>query len=129
MYLCRIKNPEQLSAINPGEFGKLLGLDRIPEAKCLRKKLKDIGNQQKSSEWNMELAKEWSSGEQNEFYYIDSHVQVYHGHQAHLGKKYVSRQKLCLPGVQEFWVNNADGMPYFYVCGQVNEKLQQMIEE
>ena len=129
MYLCRIKNPEQLRAINPGEFGKLLGLDRIPEAKCLRKKLKDIGNQQKSSEWNMELAKEWSSGEQNEFYYIDGHVQVYHGHQAHLGKKYVSRQKLCLPGVQEFWVNNADGMPYFYVCGQVNEKLQQMIEE
>ena len=129
MYLCRIKNPEQLRTINPGEFGKLLGLDRIPEAKCLRKKLRDIGNQQKSSEWNMELAKEWSSQEQNGFYYIDGHVQVYHGHQAQLGKKYVSRQKLCLPGVQEFWINNARGMPYFYVCGQVNEKLQQMIEE
>lgn len=129
MYLCRIKNPEQLRAINPGEFGKLLGLDRIPEAKCLRKKLKDIGDQQKSSEWNMELAKEWSSGEQNEFYYIDGHIQVYHGHKAHLGKKHVSRQKLCLPGVQEFWINNAQGMPYFYVCGQVNEKLQQMIGE
>lgn len=129
MYLCRIKNPEQLRAINPGEFGKLLGLDRIPEAKCLRKKLKDIGNQQKSSQWNMELAKEWSCVEKNEFYYIDGHVQVYHGHRAQLGKKHVSRQKLCLPGVQEFWINNAKGMPYFYVCGQVNEKLQQMIGE
>lgn len=129
MYLCRIKNPEQLRTVNPGEFGKLLGLDRIPEAKCLRKKLRDIGNQQKSSEWNMELAKEWSYREQNGFYYIDGHVQVYHGHQAQLGKKHVSRQKLCLPGVQEFWINNPQGMPYFYVCGQVNEKLQQMIEE
>ncbi len=33
MYLCRIKNPEQLKHISPGEFGKLLGIDRIPEAK------------------------------------------------------------------------------------------------
>jgi len=129
MYLCRIKNPEQLKTINPGDFGKLLGLDRVPEAKCLRKKLKQICEQHKSTKWNMELAKEWSSGEQNEFYYIDGHVQVYHGYKARLGKKHVSRQKLCLPGVQEFWINNSQGMPYFYVCGQVNEKLQQMIEQ
>ena len=26
--------------------------------------------------------------------------------------------------MQEFWVNNKDGMPYFYVTGNVNEKLQ-----
>jgi hypothetical protein len=129
MYLCRIKNPEQLKTINPGDFGKLLGLDRVPEAKCLRKKLKQICQQHKSAQWNMELAKEWSWAEKNEFYYIDGHIQVYHGYKASLGKKHVSRQKLCLPGVQEFWINNAQGMPYFYVCGQVNEKLQQMIEE
>ncbi len=129
MYLCRIKNPEQLKHINPGEFGKLLGLDRIPEARCLRKKLKDICSQHKSGEWNTELAKEWSSNEETEFYYIDGHIQVYHGYLAQLGKKHVSRQKLCLPGIQEFWVNNAQGMPYFYVCGQVNEKLQQILTE
>jgi hypothetical protein len=27
----------------------------------------------------------------------------------------------------EFWVNAKDGMPYFYVTGEVNEKLQEMI--
>ena len=27
----------------------------------------------------------------------------------------------------EFWVNNADGLPYFYVTGQVNEKLREVI--
>jgi len=127
MYLCRIKNPEQLKGINPGEFGKLLGLDRIPEAKCLRKKPKDISNRQKSFQWNMELAGQWPCQGQNEFYYIDGHIQVYFGHQALLGKKHVSRQRSCLPGIQEFWVNNLEGMPYFYVCGQVNEKLQEMI--
>ena len=39
MYLCRIKNPEQLSKVNPGELGRLLGIDRIPEARCLRGKI------------------------------------------------------------------------------------------
>lgn len=124
MYLCRIKNPEQLKRLSPGEFGKLLGVDRIPEAKCLRAKVKQITNQKKASCWNKDLAACWSSQEENEFYYIDGHIQVYYGHNAKLGKKHVSRQKLCLPGMQEFWVNNKEGMPYFYVTGNVNEKLQ-----
>lgn len=124
MYLCRIKNPEQLKSVSPGEFGKLLGVDRIPESKCLRVKVKQITNQEKATSWNKDLAAYWSAEEENEFYYIDGHIQVYYGHNAKLGKKHVSRQKLCLPGMQEFWVNNKEGMPYFYVTGNVNEKLQ-----
>ena len=128
MYLRRIKNPEQLKFYSPGEFGKIMGLDRVPEAKCLRKKLKEICSQKQSQNWNMTLANRWSTKEDNEFYYIDGHVQVYSGYKANLGKKHVSRQKLCLPGMQEFWVNNKNGMPYFYVTGQVNEKLLEMLD-
>lgn len=124
MYLCRIKNPEQLKSVSPGEFGKLLGVDRIPQAKCLRAKVKQISDQKKAVCWNKDLASYWSTEEENEFYYIDGHIQVYYGQNAKLGKKHVSRQKLCLPGMQEFWVNNKEGMPYFYVTGNVNEKLQ-----
>ena len=36
MYLCRIHNPEQLRHTSPGEFGKLPGLDRIPQARRLK---------------------------------------------------------------------------------------------
>ena len=129
MYLCRIKTPEQLKHHSPGELGKLLGLDRVPEAKCLRAIFKELTGQEKSGEWNAFLAQEWISGEEPALYYIDGHVQVYHGHLANLGKKHVSRQRLCLPGMMEFWVNNMDGLPYFFITGQVNEKLQQVIEE
>lgn len=129
MYLCRIQNPEQFKKISPGDFGKLLGLDRIPEAKCFRKKIKQICEQGKSLDWNMDLAKDWVGTQDINLYYIVGHIQQYHGHAANLGKKYVSRQKLCLPGIQEFWVNDHQGMPYFYITGQVNEKLQQIIEE
>ncbi len=127
MYLCRIKSIEQLKHFSPGELGKLLGLDRIPEARCLRGVIKEITVQEKASQWNAYLSEQWINQEDTSIYYIDGHVQVYHGHLANLGKKHVSRQKLCLPGMVDFWVNNADGLPYFYVTGQVNEKLQEMI--
>jgi len=127
MYLSRIKSVEQLKHYSPGEMGKLLGLDRIPEARCLRGIIKELSIQERACEWNAYLSEDWIDHEDTSIYYIDGHVQVYHGHLANLGKKHVSRQKLCLPGMIEFWVNNADGLPYFYVTGQVNEKLQEMI--
>ncbi len=127
MYLCRIKSIEQLKHFSPGEMGRLLGLDRIPEARCLRGIINELTVQERASEWNAYLSEEWINQEDTSIYYIDGHVQVYHGHLANLGKKHISRQKLCLPGMVDFWVNNADGLPYFYVTGQVNEKLQEMI--
>jgi len=129
LYLCRIKNPEQTKHISPGEFGKLLGLDRIPEPRSLRAKIKQIVDQGHAKEWNQDLASRWVKEEENTFYYIDGHVQVYSGYKANLGKKHISRLKLCLPGMTEFWVNNCKGMPYFVVTGEVNEKLKQMLEE
>ncbi len=127
LYLCRIKNPEQLKHHSPGELGKLIGLGRIPEAKKFREKIYQISQQKQAREWNRHLAKKWVEEEDNAFYYIDGHVQVYSGHKAKLGKKHISRLKLCLPGMTEFWANNAEGMPYFMVTGEVNEKLQEMI--
>ena len=127
MYLSRIKNPEQLKLISPGELGKIMGIDRVPETKCVRNKLKEIFKQQKSKDWNVDLENQWVNDDGNGFYYIDGHVQVYNGYSATLGKKHIARQRLCLPGIQEFWVNNEDGLPYFYVTGQVNEKLLEML--
>lgn len=129
MYLCRIKNIEQLKHHSPGELGKLLGLDRIPEARCFRSVLEELSTEEQASRWNAYLSQEWINTDDVAIYYVDGHVQVYHGYLANLGKKHISRQKLCLPGTVEFWVNNADGMPYFYITGQVNEKLKQALEE
>ena len=33
IYLCRIKSFEQIKQYSPGEFGRLVGYDRIPEVK------------------------------------------------------------------------------------------------
>ena len=79
-------------------MGKLLGLDRIPEARCLRSMVKELCGQEMASQWNAYLSEEWINQEDTSIYYIDDH-----GHLAILGKKHVSRQKLCLPGMVEFW--------------------------
>ena len=42
MALCRIKTTEKLRGHAPGEFGKLPGLDRIPEVRCLRNKMDEL---------------------------------------------------------------------------------------
>ena len=42
MMFARIRSVEQLRGYAPGEFGKLIGLDRIPEVRCLRSKMDDI---------------------------------------------------------------------------------------
>lgn len=129
MVLCRIKNPEQLKKHPPGELGKLLGLDRIPEVGYFRKKLKQITDQSKADELHKELFHSWVEQMPEMFFYIDGHVRVYHGEQANLPKRFVSREKLCLSGTTEFWVNDQQGLPLMVVTGELNEKLKSAIEE
>jgi len=129
MFLCRIKNFEQIKHYSPGELGKLVGSDRVPEVSKLRGMFKELTDQKCADKWAASLAQQWIGNDNPELYYIDGHVQVYHGHLANLGKKHVSRQRLCLPGTMDFWVNASDGNPYFYVTADVNEKMNEMLTE
>jgi hypothetical protein len=129
MALCRIKNPEQLKKHSPGEFGKLLGLDRIPEVNYFRTKLAQIIDQAKTDELHIKLFRSWAEELPELFFYIDGHIRVYHGKKAHLPKRFVSRQKLCLSGTTEFWVNDQQGLPLMVLTGELNEKLKVAIEQ
>jgi len=127
LYLHRIKSFEQTKHYSPCEFGRLIGYDRIPEVKTLRSMIREITEQNHTDEWTASLSKIWIDEEKPELYYIDGHVQVYHGYLANLGKKHVSRQRLCLPGMMEFWVNASDGSPYFFVTAEINEKMGEIL--
>ena len=129
MSLLRIKNPEQLKQCPPGELGKLLGLDRVPEVKALRRKIGQIVDQKKAGEFQSALLRVWTGAEPCVVFYVDGHVRVYNGSEANLGKKFVSRQKLCLAGTVEYWVNDRAGMPLMCVIGELNEKLRDAMED
>ena len=60
MALARLTAIEQLRYIAPGEWGNLLGLDRVPEVRCLRNKLELLCRRDgQADKWNTELAKDW----------------------------------------------------------------------
>lgn len=129
MALLRIRNPEQLKTCKPGELGKTMGLDRVPEVKCLREKLSQIVAQNKAEDFERHLSKQWIEQQACLYFYIDGHVRIYYGGQATLQKKYVSRQKLCLAGTTEYWVNDQQGNPLMFFIGDLNERLKDAIEQ
>ena len=60
MALARIPSIEQLRYAAAGEWGKLLGLDRVPEVRTPRERLKLLCTEQgRAARWNEALAKEW----------------------------------------------------------------------
>ena len=131
MALARLKSIESLRYCAPGEWGKLLGLDRVPEVRTLRNKLHLLARDERPAQWSAELCKRWMAAapEQAGTLYIDGHVRVYNGHQTPLPRHYVARQRLCLRATTDYWVNAMDGQPFFVVNQAVDPGLIKVIEQ
>ncbi|NMQ30169.1 helix-turn-helix domain-containing protein [Candidatus Accumulibacter phosphatis] len=129
MALGRIKRPEHLRQTSPGELGKVIGLDRVPEVRTLREKIHLLAKTGDPAAWMRDLAKLWMESEPEEagYLYVDGHVRVYHGEQARLSKRYVSRERLCLRGTTDYWVNDALGRPFFVVSQALNDGLAETL--
>ena len=125
MALLRIKNPESLKCHNPMELGWLLGLDRAPEMKTIRRKLLHLGDVLESTEaFLRELVQRRVAARQQAlgFLYVDGHVRVYSG-KADLPKAHVARMRISMPATQEAWVNDAEGSPLFFVTQEAHGQL------
>ena len=130
--LGRVPSLEALRYEPPGEWGKLLGLDRIPEVRTLREKIQRLCESEATvREWSGLLAREWMEAQPESAgtLYIDGHVRVYHGSLTQLPRRYVARQRLCLRGTTDYWVNAMDGQPFFAVSQPADPGLLQVLEE
>ena len=128
--LARLPSLEQLRYCAPGEWGKLLGLDRIPEVRTVRKKIALLSQGEQASCWSAELCAHWMGEDPDAaaVLYIDGHVRVYHGHQTLLPRHCVARQKLCLRATTDYWVNAMDGQPFFLLNQAVDPGLLKVLE-
>jgi hypothetical protein len=131
MALARLESIEALRYEAPGEWGKLLGLDRVPEVRTLRAKIQRLAQDDRPAQWNAALCERWmaTAPQQAGVLYIDGHVRVYHGHQSQLPRHYVARQRLCLRATTDYWVNAMDGQPFFVVNQAVDPGLIAVIEQ
>ena len=129
--LARVQSMEALRYEAPGEWGRLMGLDRVPEVRTLREKIGQLcGNEAKVREWSSGLAREWMELKDDGAgtLYVDGHVRVYNGELTKLPARYVARQKLCLRGTTDYWVNAMDGAPFFAVSQSADPGLIQTLE-
>ena len=131
MALARLPTIESLRYCAPGEWGNLLGLDRVPEVRTLRAKIQLLARDEQPAQWSAVLCERWMAAvpEQAGVLYIDGHVRVYHGHQTPLPRHYVARERLCLRATTDYWVNAMDGQPFFVVNQAVDPGLIQVIEQ
>jgi hypothetical protein len=130
MALARLRSIEALRYYAPGEWGKLLGIDRAPEVRTLRLKLKHLADQDQAFAWSAKLCQEWmmEGSDEAAVLYVDGHVRVYHGRTKRLPKHYVARQRLCLSATADYWVNAMDGKPFFVVSQPVDPGMLQVLE-
>ena len=79
--------------------------------------------------WAGLLARDWLKAEPElaGALYVDGHVRLYHGELTALPKRYVSRQRLCLRGTTDYWVNDALGRPFFVVERTIDHGLPEVL--
>src|SRR5208337_1866071 len=128
MALGRIKRPEALKEHDPQALGRLLGLDRAPEVKTLRRKLTRLASRHKAEELGAELARlrVAQRGQVMGFLYVDGHVRAYHG-KRDIPKAYVTRVRLAIPATTDYWVNDQSGDPLFVMTAKAKASMTKML--
>ena len=132
MTLARVRNPESLRYQAPGEWGAILGLDRCPETKTLRRKIRLLTSAEHTvRDWQSALARTWATEHDDDWatLAVDGHVKVYTGRNGRLPKHFVARQKLCMPASVSYWVNALGGTPLLCLHKALDPKLIKAIEQ
>jgi transposase len=115
---------EGATRVPPAALGRVLGLDRAPEVKTIRRKLGELAAAGKAADLIMALARR-HAGTRPEalgFLYVDGHARAYYGTR-NVQKTHVARLKFPAPATEETWVTSQHGDPVFMVVAEPSESL------
>jgi hypothetical protein len=125
MLLLRIKNCEQIREYNPVTIGKLLGLDRAPEVKTLRRKLRLLYAREQSLQCMNQIQSLRMDSNDPQLLatlYIDGHVKAYYG-KHRIGSTYSGRLHKVVRGCTDYWVNVRGGSPLCVISTDFNDAM------
>ena len=126
MFLALAGEPraEGATRVPPAALGRVLGLDRAPEVKTIRRKLGELAAAGKAAELIMALARRHAAARPDAlgFLYVDGHARVYYGTRQ-VQKTHVARLKFPAPATMETWVTDQDGDPVFMVVAEPSDSL------
>jgi transposase len=115
---------EGATRVPPAALGRVLGLDRAPEVKTIRRKLGELAAAGKAAELIMALARRHAAARPDAlgFLYVDGHARVYYGTRT-VQKTHVARLKFPAPATMETWVTDCRGDPVFMVVAEPSDSL------
>jgi len=125
---------EGAARIDPPALGRVLGLDRAPEVKTIRRKIGLLAAAGRAGDWIAAMARRHVEDrpEQAAVLYVDGHVRAYQGTRR-IGKTHVPRLKFPAPATVETWVCDAAGDPLLVVMAQpaasLAAELRRLIPE
>lgn len=105
--------------IDPPALGRVLGLDRAPEVKTIRRKIRMLAGVGKAGDWIAAMAARHVAArpELAAVCYVDGHVRAYQGTRR-IAKTHVPRLKFPAPATLETWVADAAGNPLLVVMAE-----------
>ena len=115
---------EGATRVPPAALGRVLGLDRAPEVKTIRRKLAELAAAGKAADLIMALARRHGAARPDAlgFLHVDGHARVYYGTRQ-VQKTHVARLKFPAPATMETWVTDQDGDPVFMVVAEPSDSL------
>jgi len=115
---------EGATRVPPAALGRVLGLDRAPEVKTIRRKLGELAAAGKAAGLIMALARRHAAARPDTlgFLHVDGHARVYHGTRT-VQKTHAPRLKFPAPATMETWVTDQDGDPVFMVVAEPSDSL------
>ena len=124
MALLREPRAEGATRLRPPDLGRLLGLDRAPEVKTLRRKLTELAGHGKGAELQAALGAHHVATRPGAvgFLYLDGHVRVYTGTR-HIPKTHIARMRIAGPATEETWVGDSDGDPVMVLTAAPSKSL------
>ena len=128
MAVLRIKTPEKLNSYNPLKIGRILGLDRSPAVKTLRRKITTLSGRNKAIKLMDDLAAKKIAALKgvDAFLYTDGHVQCYYGKKK-VGKVFSNNKKKVVKGTTDYWVNLGDGTPLLCISTEFNAHMSTIL--
>jgi hypothetical protein len=119
---------EGATRIDPAALGRVLGLDRAPEVKTIRRKISALAATGRAEELVAAMAAahvarlQASDPDLLAVFYVDGHVRAYQGGRK-VAKTHLSRLKFPAPATVETWVSDASGDPVLVVMAAPGASL------
>jgi len=128
--LLREPRAEGATRVPAPAMGRVLGLDRAPEVKTIRRKIAELAAAGKAADLQMAIARHRAAARPEElgFMYIDGHTRAYFGTRD-VQKMHVARLKFPGPATEETWVTDGAGDPLLVVMAEPSASLAAQIKE